>query len=308
MQYDTTEGSKGICPTGWHVPSWNEFATLKSFVGNNGNELKEIGQGTGTNTSGFSALLAGISYNSIFYYMNKYADFWASRIYDNSSAYNIQFVGSTNIIQGSPVDELLGCSIRCINNLTVSELPVELTKFTVSVIGNNVLLNWNTATEVNTSSFDIEMKLQASNTWQIIASVSASGNSNSSKQYSFTDKKITTGKYNYRLKLVDFGGSSKYSNIVSVEIVAPAKFELGQNYPNPWNPTTTIRYQVPVNILVTIKAFDILGKEVATLVNELKPAGNYEVTLNGKNLSSGVYYYQMKAGTFFETKKFVLIK
>jgi hypothetical protein len=108
--------------------------------------------------------------------------------------------------------------------------------------------------------------------------------------------------------MVDLDGFSKYSNIVNIEVVPPAKYELSNAYPNPWNPTTNIRYQVPVNIFVTIKVFDALGKEVVILVNELKPAGSYEITLNSKGLSSGVYYYQMKAGSFFETKKFILIK
>ncbi|MDR3665684.1 MAG: FISUMP domain-containing protein, partial [Ignavibacteriaceae bacterium] len=312
MQYDTTEGSKGICPTGWHVPSWNEFAMLKSFVGNNGNELKEIGQGTGggagTNTSGFSALLAGIRYNGIFYYLDNHTNFWTSRSAGNSSSYCIQLVNTANIIQGGQVDEMSGYSIRCINNLTVSELPVELTTFTASIINNNVKLNWNTATEINSYSFEIEKKISTNKSWEKIIAIKASGNSNKPSQYSYIDKNVIAGKYNYRLKMIDLDGSSKYSSIVNVEIVAPAKFELGQNYPNPWNPTTTIRYQIPINIFVIIKVFDALGREVATLVNEIKPAGIYEVTLNGRNLSSGVYYYQMKAGTFFETKKFVLIK
>jgi hypothetical protein len=108
--------------------------------------------------------------------------------------------------------------------------------------------------------------------------------------------------------MVDCDGKFKYSNIVNTEVAIPANFDLSQNYPNPWNPTTTIRYQVPVNIFVTIRVFDPLGKEVTTLVNEEKSAGTYEVTLNGKGLSSGVYYYQMKSGNFISTKKIILIK
>ncbi|MDR3666051.1 MAG: T9SS type A sorting domain-containing protein, partial [Ignavibacteriaceae bacterium] len=130
----------------------------------------------------------------------------------------------------------------------------------------------------------------------------------SPKQYSYVDKRVNTGEYNYRLKMIDFNGTFKFSNIININISSPDKFELLSAYPNPWNPTTTIRYQVPINTFVTIKLFDALGREISTLVNEEKPSGNYEVTLNGKNLSSGVYYYQMKAGNFIETKKIVLIK
>ena len=83
---------------------------------------------------------------------------------------------------------------------------------------------------------------------------------------------------------------------------------LVQNYPNPFNPITTIKYQIPELVLVTLKVFDVLGNEIATLVNEEKPAGNYEVEFNAINLTSGVYFYQLKAGTFFETRKMLLLK
>ncbi|MDR3668952.1 MAG: FISUMP domain-containing protein, partial [Ignavibacteriaceae bacterium] len=183
MQYVTTENTKGICPTGWHIPSWNDFATVKSFVSGNGNNLKEIGQGSGsgagTNASGFSALLAGINFNGTFNNLGTSTIYWRSTNYDATHAYKFQLTSiDTNII-GNPVFKSGGYSIRCINDSTVSALPVELTKFTTSVINNNVILNWNTATELNTLSFDIEMKLQISNSWYKIASVSASGNSNS---------------------------------------------------------------------------------------------------------------------------------
>ncbi len=88
----------------------------------------------------------------------------------------------------------------------------------------------------------------------------------------------------------------------------PANFSLKQNYPNPFNPTTIINYSLPRSNMVTIKVFDILGNEVASLVNEEKPAGSYSVNFNGNKLSSGVYFYRMKAGSFVETKKLILMK
>ena len=90
--------------------------------------------------------------------------------------------------------------------------------------------------------------------------------------------------------------------------IYPIQFVLAQNYPNPFNPTTRIRYSIPHLEKVVLKVYDILGKEIATLVNEEKAAGNYEVKFDGSKLSSGVYFYQMRAGDFIETKKFVLIK
>ncbi|MDR3667159.1 MAG: T9SS type A sorting domain-containing protein, partial [Ignavibacteriaceae bacterium] len=167
---------------------------------------------------------------------------------------------------------------------------------------------WNTATELNSLSFDIEKTNSGNAAWQKIASVKASGNSSSPKSYSYVDNITAAGNFSYRLKMTDIDGSFKYSTIINADVSAPVKYELAQNFPNPWNPTTTIRYKMPVNGLVSIKVFDALGKEITTLVNEIKPAGNYEVTLNGKNLSSGIYYYQMRAGSFIETKKITLIK
>ncbi len=86
------------------------------------------------------------------------------------------------------------------------------------------------------------------------------------------------------------------------------EFELFQNYPNPFNPTSTIKYQIPELDFVTLKVYDVLGNEIATLVNEEKPAGTYEVEYKGSGLPSGIYFYRLQANTFVETKKMVLIK
>jgi hypothetical protein len=91
-------------------------------------------------------------------------------------------------------------------------------------------------------------------------------------------------------------------------INTPVTYSLSQNYPNPFNPATTINYQLPERSQVTIKVFDILGREVATLVNEEKPAGKYNVEFNASDLSSGVYFYQLKTNLFIQTKKMLLIK
>jgi hypothetical protein len=91
-------------------------------------------------------------------------------------------------------------------------------------------------------------------------------------------------------------------------LVVPNKFELFQNYPNPFNPSTTINFSVPKTSLVTIKVYNILGKELSTLVNEEKSAGNYSVQFFGSKLSSGIYFYRMQAGSFSQTKKLLLLK
>jgi hypothetical protein len=88
----------------------------------------------------------------------------------------------------------------------------------------------------------------------------------------------------------------------------PVTYFLSQNYPNPFNPSTTISYQLPAAGKVTLKVFDILGREITTLVNEDKTAGNYKVNFNGSRLGSGIYFYQLRSGSFIQTKKLVLLK
>jgi len=95
---------------------------------------------------------------------------------------------------------------------------------------------------------------------------------------------------------------------VNEEIITPSEFVLYQNYPNPFNPLTTIRYEIPQTGFVTIRVYDILGREVAALVNEEKPAGSYEVIFNASQLSSGVYFYRIKTEEFVQTKKLILMK
>jgi hypothetical protein len=126
----------------------------------------------------------------------------------------------------------------------------------------------------------------------------------------------------YRLKQLDFNGTFVYSPEVDAEVKAPNIFSLEQNYPNPFNPSTKIKYTIPdvalrqaqSDILVTLKVYDILGNEIATLVNEEQPAGSYEIEFNsvGTNrdlsLPSGIYFYKLQAGNFIQTKKMILLK
>ena len=112
--------------------------------------------------------------------------------------------------------------------------------------------------------------------------------------------KITSGYF--------AGYSSIITNIDDNKESIPKKFELSQNYPNPFNPATTIKYSIPKTSFVKLKIYDILGREVATLVNEEKTAGNFEVSFNAANLSSGVYFYRIQAGSFVATKKLLLLK
>jgi hypothetical protein len=197
-------------------------------------------------------------------------------------------------------------------------VPVELQSFTAEVSDYDVKLVWSTATETNNSGFEILRSTQNDNAWENIGFVPGFGTTTEVHNYSFIDESIRSGNYQYRLKQIDFDGTFEYSSIIDVTVDAPTKFSLEQNYPNPFNPVTKIKYEIPGqarndNTQVTLKVYDILGNEVATLVNEQKPAGTYEVEFNvaqvsRPELSSGIYFYQLKAGSFVETKKMVLLR
>ncbi|MBS1519098.1 MAG: T9SS type A sorting domain-containing protein, partial [Bacteroidetes bacterium] len=129
------------------------------------------------------------------------------------------------------------------------------------------------------------------------------------KNYYFTDKNLTTGKYKYRLKQTDFNGNFKFFELQEeVSIGVPEKYDLSQNYPNPFNPVTTIGYALPSDGIVMLKVYDITGREVKTLVNEMKTAGYHKIQFNASDLPSGAYFYRINAGDFVSVKKFVVLK
>jgi len=187
-------------------------------------------------------------------------------------------------------------------------LPVELESFTSVLNGNNITLNWSTSSEENNSGFDIERKAGDSQ-WIKIGDAQGHGNSNVTNAYSYSDRNLNSEKYNYRLKQIDFNGNYKYYELANeVVIGTPKKFTLLQNYPNPFNPSTTINFELPISNFVSLKVYDMMGKEVASLVNENKAAGFYSVKFDASKLSSGIYFYKIQAGDFSATKKLMLVK
>jgi hypothetical protein len=185
--------------------------------------------------------------------------------------------------------------------------PVELTSFTATAIGNHVNLHWTTASEFNNYGFYIERKINDED-WQELTFIEGCGNSQVTKEYYYQDKIETSGIIKYRLKQVDLDGGYKYSSIVEVEMNMPIKYSLSQNYPNPFNPETTINYSIPKASDVKIVIYDVMGKEVTTLINENKNAGNHFVIFNASNLTSGVYFYKIETADYMDVKKMVLIK
>lgn len=188
-------------------------------------------------------------------------------------------------------------------------LPVELSSFNASVQGNTVVLNWTTTKEENNAGFNIERKSVQGGWITIANNIAGNGTTDLPQAYSFSDRQVPTGSYNYRLKQIDYNGNFKYYNLNNeVVIGVPNKFTLNQNYPNPFNPVTQIQYSLPHDGAVQLTVFDVSGKEVKNLVQAYQPAGYYTVSFNGADLNSGTYFYVLKIDGFTETKKMMLIK
>ena len=196
----------------------------------------------------------------------------------------------------------------------VAVVPVELISFTASAGETNITLNWSTATEINNLGFDVERSSNNQN-FQKIGFVEGKGTTTEISEYSYTDNSLTKdGIYYYRLMQHDFDGSYEYTNTIEIDFKSlPLVYSLSQNYPNPFNPSTKINYQIVENGNVKLTVFDMLGREVKTLVNKVQERGKYEVVWNGDNdagakVSSGVYFYRFEAGDFVASKKMIMVK
>lgn len=192
-----------------------------------------------------------------------------------------------------------------------SVIPVELNSFSASLSGNQVLLRWITSTEKNNYGFEVQRKNGNEDIWNSVSFIKGNGTSAQTNYYSYEDLLPASGIYKYRLKQIDLDGSHKFYFLNSdVEFKVPDKYQLSQNYPNPFNPLTVIRYSLAEESFVTLKIFNILGKEVASLVNGFQKNGSYEIKLNSRdyNLSSGVYFYTLNAGEYSSTRKMIINK
>lgn len=191
-------------------------------------------------------------------------------------------------------------------------LPVELNSFTSVIYGNSVKLNWQTNSEINNSEFIIKRintGIENNNDWIQAGTVQGNGTTSSPINYTFTDKGLNSGNYQYRLNQKDFNGNFEYHYLKNnVLIGLPEKFELSQNYPNPFNPSTKIHFQLPKDGNVKITVFDNSGREATQLVNEFRNAGYFTINFNASSLSSGVYFYELVSGDFKAVKKLVVLK
>jgi len=199
--------------------------------------------------------------------------------------------------------------------ITIDPLPVELTNFTVKEVNKKIMLNWQTATEVNNYGFEVERSSfqQVETTpvetkWETIGFVPGHGNSNSPNDYTFIDDTKPYGIVTYRLKQIDTDGSFEYSDEIKIEITTTIENKLVGNFPNPFNPTTTIRFDLAKESNVSLTIYNIMGEVVSTLIDQKMSAGKHKINFDASQLSSGIYFYQLNTGSFIDVKKMMLLR
>lgn len=193
------------------------------------------------------------------------------------------------------------------DNLNNQPLPIELISFTIIEIPDSVLLKWETKTEINSYGFDVEESINNNKNFKKIGFVEGSGNSNSLKEYRFSHSITKNGNYFYRLKLIDNDGSFEYSNIINIELNDVITDYILDLYPNPFNPTITVKFSVKEKQNVTISIYNISGEKI--IQKEIKDAeGIYKQLIDFSKYSSGVYIFKVEGNKFLLAKKGLLLK
>lgn len=190
-------------------------------------------------------------------------------------------------------------------------IPVELTSFSAIAIGTTAQITWTTASEVNNLGFEIQRRVNGA--FVTVGFVKGQGTTSEVNSYKFTENGLPAGTHAYRLRQVDLDGTYDFTNIAEIDVLGPSAYELAQNYPNPFNPSTRIRFSIANEARVTLKIYNVLGAEVATLVNGNLGLGTHSVEFNASAIESGIYFYKLEAVEnngyiYSQTKKLSLIK
>ncbi|MEO8167434.1 MAG: TIGR03790 family protein [bacterium] len=200
-------------------------------------------------------------------------------------------------------------------------LPVQLAHFggTFTPQTSAIIFSWRTISEINNYGFVLQQADTGSTNFIDIQNsfVAGHGTTLIPQQYAWELHTAPAGTHSFRLRQIDLDGTEHFSDQIRVTTsslssveggVAVKKFDLAQNYPNPFNPSTHVRFTVAKSGFVSLKVYNVEGREVATVVNEVKSPGEYDTQFNASGLSSGVYYYRIQAGEFVETKRMTLLK
>lgn len=242
------------------------------------------------------------------------------------------FSQSIVVYQSGTILEVQTGADICAGNITINgtwlgggsicngPLPVSISEFTSTAGKQEITLMWVTEWELNNKGFEIERQTfdpldpgSGSPEWKKIAFVEGKGSSNVQNGYLYKDTKLRSGGYRYRLKQVDYNGSYEYYALNNDIVIEPPKeFSMSQNYPNPGNPKCKINFEIPVDGRVSVKVYDMLGREVITLIDDYRNADYYTIEFDGSNIASGVYFYRITAEggsqKFTKTMKMIIVK
>jgi len=317
--YDIAVDSSGnVYVTGYTASS--NFLTQNPYQGSNAGgsdvfvaKLSSIG-----NTLVYSTYLGGSG--------NDYG--WGISVDSSGNAYVTGYTGSSNFPTQNPFQESFSgyYDVFAASYLQDGSLPVELSLLTATASADGVLIRWRTETEVNNAGFSIYRSEEEDGNYVKVAFVKGAGNSGMPIDYKFTDKKAEPGKtYFYYLEDIDVTGEKSKSEIIKVVIPPaqpvepiPKEFRLLQNYPNPFNPETWLPYELAKEARVTICIYDVNGQLVCRLELSKQEAGSYidkekaaywdGKDQTGKSVSSGLYFYTLKAGDFQATRRMLIVK
>jgi hypothetical protein len=198
---------------------------------------------------------------------------------------------------------------------TEAPLPVELASFSVQSQGGRIVLHWRTANEVDCAGFEIERKRLATDKsgeateWSMVGSITGQGLSSREHEYEFVDRVQREGRYRYRLKQLDVQGSYQYSQEVEVVAVLPRDLHLAQNHPNPFNPSTSMEFLVPIGGPTRLTIFNSTGQEIARLFDGPAETGRvYHVTFEAARFPSGVYLARLSCSSGARVIRMMLLK
>ncbi|MCF6271437.1 MAG: T9SS type A sorting domain-containing protein [Melioribacteraceae bacterium] len=329
---------------------------LTNFVNNdpgtNGLPISEEGKTISEcSTTGYWALTAGSGLSGGNYSLDLTADGFAGitdytklrMVKRANSSSNWQFDGTHSATTGSNAMAILHrTGMSGFSNMAVGKeeepVPVELTSFSASAVEESVILNWQTATEVNNYGFEVQRtphlipsregkERSDRGVFETITFIEGHGNSNSPKEYSFVDTDVSvastlrqaqhTASLSYRLKQIDTDGSFEYfPNAFGIEVNlnSASEFKLLQNYPNPFNPSTTISYALPYDSKVKVEIFNVLGQRVGVIANGVESAGLHSTLWDAGHLASGIYIIRINAtsvsssNSFTKSMKMLLLK
>jgi hypothetical protein len=331
--------------SGWQPKSgWNPSGALGMYAFNapsDGGERLEIWQ-TVVDGSGKKIPFGQTTFFKMRVESQLQGDFYALRVWPQGESeplvWDLTYLDQTRRAHRGSVLLLahyVDATFGDVEVIHTTPLPVQLTQFTGLVLSKNqVRLSWRTLGEISNYGFEVERAPREPNVFGLIPGsfIAGHGTTIQPHEYTFTDSSAVSGVWYYRLRQIDLDGSSTYHEPIRISLngvtsagdaQVPATFAMHQNFPNPFNPVTTIRFELPATSFVRLTVYDMLGRTVATLINATALAGPHEVTFDAAGVASGTYIYQMQvrpldsaigrdsrsgAGGFVDTKRLVIIK